>query len=120
MERNISAWNPHAPPLMTDAKREIENVSGNPLFDYAADLVESGCLFQAVVRYFGLAALQDRLQKSHFAANARNSSDQLVKLWSTQRHDLCQQYLPIELEKEHHLQWDILPFIAAASAEGRT
>jgi hypothetical protein len=56
MERDISAWNPHAPPLMTDAKREIENVSGNPLFDYAADLVESGCLFQAVVRDFGFVS----------------------------------------------------------------
>jgi hypothetical protein len=81
---------------MTDAKREIENVSGNPLFDYAADLVERG-LFQAVGRELGFAALQDRLQKSHFAANA-NSSDQLVNL-SSQRHDLCQQYLPIELRR---------------------
>ena len=65
---------------MTDAKPEIENVSGNPLFDYAADLVESEGLFQAVGREFGFAAPQDRLQKSHFAANARNSSDQLVNL----------------------------------------
>ena len=92
-------------------------MSGNPLFDYAADLVESGCLFQAVVGT-SVSRRFDRLQKSQFAANAR-SSDRLVKLWSKQRHDLCQQYLPIELEKEHHLQWDILPFIAAASAEGR-
>jgi hypothetical protein len=44
--RDISTCNPHAP-QMTDAKREIENVSDNPLFDYAADLVESGRLFQA-------------------------------------------------------------------------
>lgn len=41
VERDISAWNPHAPP-MTDAKREIDGVSGNPQFDYGADLVESG------------------------------------------------------------------------------
>jgi hypothetical protein len=45
--------------LVTDGKREIENVSGNPQFDYGADLVESGCLFQAVVRDFGFAALQE-------------------------------------------------------------
>jgi hypothetical protein len=37
MERDISAWNLHAPP-MTDAKREIEDVRGNPQFDYVADL----------------------------------------------------------------------------------
>jgi hypothetical protein len=29
-------------------------VSDNPLFDYAADLVESGRLFQAVMRDFGV------------------------------------------------------------------
>lgn len=37
MERDISAWNLHAPP-MTDAKRETEDVRGNPQFDYVADL----------------------------------------------------------------------------------
>jgi hypothetical protein len=66
---DLSAWKLHTPP-MTDVKREIEDVSGNPLFDYVADLVESRCLFQTVVRDFGFAGLQDRLQKSHFAANA--------------------------------------------------
>lgn len=75
MKRDICGWNPHAPPPMTDAKREIEDVSGNPLFAYVADLVESGKLYGALGREFGFAALQDMLQKSNFAAHARNNKE---------------------------------------------
>jgi hypothetical protein len=75
MKRDISGWNPHAPPPMTDAKREIEDVSGNPLFAYVADLVESGKLYGSLGREFGFAALQDMLQKSNFAAHARNNKE---------------------------------------------
>ena len=75
MKRDIGGWNSFAAPPMTEAKQAIEDVSGNPLFTYVADLVENGGLYGALGREFGFAAVQDFMGKTPFATHARNPKE---------------------------------------------
>lgn len=72
MRRDISAFNPHRRPPITEAKQAIIEVSGNPLRTYIVEAVESGYLYRELGSEFSLDALQRQLQMDGYGQHAKN------------------------------------------------
>ena len=72
MQRDLSAFNPHRRPPMTDAKRAVIEVSGNPLRTYITEAVESGHFYGELGSEFTLDALQRLLHKEGYGQHAKN------------------------------------------------
>lgn len=71
--RDLSDFNPYRRPPMTEAKREVIAVSGNPLRTYIVDAVESGHFKNELGGdTFTLDALQRLLHKDGYGQHARN------------------------------------------------
>ncbi|HEV2548048.1 MAG TPA: primase-helicase family protein [Stellaceae bacterium] len=75
MSRDLSGFNPHRRPPMTAAKKEIVEVSGNPLSTYIAECLASGHLFDELKREFTYDALERLLQKEGYGAHAKNQRE---------------------------------------------
>jgi hypothetical protein len=81
MRRDLSRFNPKAPPPMTQAKAAVIEASGNPLVDYLRSALEDGSLRAELgLRVsedgrFSFAALQDALRKTNFAQHAKNVAE---------------------------------------------
>jgi hypothetical protein len=73
MRRDISTFNPHRRPPMTEAKRTVIEVSGNPLRTYIVESVESGHFYEAFGgREFTLDGIQRQLHKDGYGQHAKN------------------------------------------------
>lgn len=74
MARDISAFNPFAPPPMTGAKRRIvEETSGNPLAEFITGEIHNGKLTGTLGVKFTGSQLQEYLHKAGQGALARNN-----------------------------------------------
>ena len=71
MRRDLSAFNPHRRPPMTDAKRAVIEASTHPLRVYIRDAVESGH-FLELGDEFSLDQLQRQLQKDGYGPQSKN------------------------------------------------
>lgn len=75
-KRDLSSFKPFAPPPVTEAKREVIGVSGNPLYGYLEDAVQSGHLEEKLVgREFSLDQLLRVLQSDGWGTHARNTRE---------------------------------------------
>jgi len=70
--RDISGFNPHKRPPMTDAKQAIIETSGHPLRTYIIDAVGSGHLREHLGDEFAMDKLQRQLQKDGFGPQSKN------------------------------------------------
>jgi len=75
MRRDLSQFNPHRRPPMTQAKQEIVDVSGNPLSEYILQATASGHLCRELGREFSWDALARLLQKDGYGAHAKNRKE---------------------------------------------
>jgi hypothetical protein len=73
MKRDLSTFNPHRRPPMTEAKRAVIELSKHPLEVYIREAVESGHLLEVLGREFSLDALQRQLSKDGYSAHAKNT-----------------------------------------------
>jgi hypothetical protein len=72
MHRNIETFSPHRRPPMTEAKRTVIEVSGNPLRTYISEAVESGHFYGELGQEFTMDALQRLLHKEGYGQHAKN------------------------------------------------
>jgi uncharacterized protein DUF5906 len=72
MRRDLSAFNPHRRPPMTEAKHAVIEASKHPLHFYIRDAVESGHLLQKLGREFPMDSLQRLLAKDGYGSQAKN------------------------------------------------
>lgn len=72
MRRNIETFSPHRRPPMTEAKRTVIEVSGNPLRTYISEAVESGHFYGELGQEFTMDALQRLLHKEGYGQHAKN------------------------------------------------
>jgi hypothetical protein len=72
MRRDLSAFNPHRRPPMTDAKRAVIEVSGHPLRTYIREAVESGHFHREMSGTFTFDQLQRQLQRDGYGQYAKN------------------------------------------------
>lgn len=70
--RDLSAFNPHRRPPVTEAKQSIIEASVHPLRAYIAEAVESGHLVQALGMEFSLDALQRQLSIDGYGPQSKN------------------------------------------------
>jgi Family of unknown function (DUF5906) len=75
MRRDLSQFNPHRRPPMTQAKQDIVDVSGNPLSVYIEQITASAHLFTALGREFSWDALERLLQKEGYSAHSKNQKE---------------------------------------------
>src|SRR5262249_17378826 len=75
MRRDLSSFNPHRRPAMTDAKKDVMEVSKHPLRTYIVDAVQSGHLYGALGATFTFDALQRQLQKDGYGQHAKNTRE---------------------------------------------
>jgi hypothetical protein len=76
MNRDLSSFNPHRRPPMTQAKAEIVEVSGNPLAKYIEEALASGHLFQQLAgQEFTYDELCRVLHKDGYGAHAKNTKE---------------------------------------------
>jgi hypothetical protein len=71
MKRDLSAFNPHRRPPMTEAKQAVIEASTHPLRGYIRDAVESGH-FRELGPEFSLDQLQRQLQKDGYGPQSKN------------------------------------------------
>ncbi|MBP1097485.1 primase-helicase family protein [Bradyrhizobium diazoefficiens] len=72
MQRDLRSFRPFAAPPMTQAKRSIIDVSGNPLRQYIIDAVLSGHLRDEVGPEFSLDQLQRQLSRDGYGQQSKN------------------------------------------------
>jgi hypothetical protein len=72
MKRDLSAFNSHRRPPMTEAKHAIIEASTHPLHVYLLDAVESGHLLKELGPEFSLDRLQRLLSKDGYGPQAKN------------------------------------------------
>jgi Family of unknown function (DUF5906) len=72
MRRDLRSFRPFAAPPMTQAKRSIIDVSGNPLRQYIIDAVLSGHLREEVGQEFSLDKLQRQLSRDGYGQQSKN------------------------------------------------
>ena len=73
--RDISVFNSHRRPPMTDAKQQIIAESEHPLHTYVVEAVVSGHFRQMLGDEFSFDALQRQLTKDGYGAQAKNAKE---------------------------------------------
>ena len=81
-KRELSAFNPHRRPPMTEAKLEVIEDSVHPLHTYIASAVESGHLRRELGPEFTWDRLQRQLKKDGYGSQSMNTKEvgQALKL----------------------------------------
>jgi hypothetical protein len=75
MNRDLSDFNPHRRPPMTDAKKEIVEASVHPLATYIAASLESGHLYNKLGRRFSYDALVRLLKDDGYGSQSKNQKE---------------------------------------------
>ena len=73
--RDLTRFRPYAAPPMTEAKRAIVEVSGNPLRQYIIEATASGHLRSSLGPQFTMDALQRQLASDGYGAHAKNMKE---------------------------------------------
>jgi hypothetical protein len=73
--RDLSTFNPHRRPPMTEAKRQIIAESAHPLHTYIIDAVVSGHFRRELGAEFSFDALARQLSKDGYSAQAKNTKE---------------------------------------------
>lgn len=73
--RDLSEFNPHRRPPMTEAKQQIIAESEHPLRTYIVEAVASGHFHQKLGEEFSFDALQRQLAEDGFGAQAKNTKE---------------------------------------------
>lgn len=74
-KRDLSGFNPHRRPPMTEAKQQIIAESEHPLHTYIVEAVVSGHFRQTLGDEFSFDALQRQLTKDGYGAQAKNAKE---------------------------------------------
>jgi hypothetical protein len=74
-KRDLSGFNPHRRPPMTEAKRQIIAESEHPLHTYIIEAVVSGHFRRVLGGEFSFDQLQRQLQKDGYGAQAKNTKE---------------------------------------------
>jgi Family of unknown function (DUF5906) len=72
MKRDLTAFNPHRRPPMTEAKQAVIEASTHPLRVYISDAIDSGHFLQQLTPEFSLDELQRQLQKDGYGVQSKN------------------------------------------------
>ena len=75
MRRDLSGFNPYRRPPMTEAKQQIIAESEHPLHTYIIEAVVSGHFRRELGEEFSFDALQRRLVKDGYGAQAKNTKE---------------------------------------------
>jgi hypothetical protein len=75
MKRDLSGFNPHRRPPMTEAKQQIIAESEHPLHTYIIEAVVSGHFRSQLGKEFSFDALQRQLGKDGYGAQAKNTKE---------------------------------------------